>query len=112
MLDGTSISGGAHMRRRYDRGPSAIRKYSIVICGHKTAVSMEPAFWIALKAMAKARNTTLTALVGKIDLERRAGGLSSAIRIAVLEDARDRLATVTTAVETTFAPIGPEAIGR
>lgn len=64
---------------------SPVIKRSIVIAGHKTSVSLEEAFWSALKDIATGRQQTLTDLVGAIDAERRQGNLSSAIRLFVLD---------------------------
>ncbi|CAL8972102.1 aryl-sulfate sulfotransferase [Rhodoplanes serenus] len=67
---------------------SPVVKRSIVIAGHKTSVSLEDAFWKALKEIAAARHVTLSDLVSTIDSERRHGNLSSAIRLFVLEHYR------------------------
>ena len=64
---------------------SAIVRRSIVIDGHKTAVSLEDAFWSGLKEIANARGATVSQTVSEIDKMRRQGGLSSAIRLFVLE---------------------------
>ncbi len=64
---------------------SLVTKRSIVIAGHKTSISLEDAFWKALKDIALAQDTTLSDLVATIDSERRHGNLSSAIRLFVLE---------------------------
>lgn len=64
---------------------SRIVKRSIVIAGHKTSISLEGAFWAALKDIATARRTTLSDLVAGIDAERQHGNLSSAIRLFVLD---------------------------
>lgn len=64
---------------------SPVVKRSIVIAGHKTSVSLEQAFWTALKDIAAARGTTLSELVAALDSTRRHGNLSSAIRLFVLK---------------------------
>jgi predicted DNA-binding ribbon-helix-helix protein len=64
---------------------SPVIKRSIVIAGHKTSVSLEDAFWKALKDIAILRQGTLSDLVAAIDGERRHGNLSSAIRLFVLD---------------------------
>jgi predicted DNA-binding ribbon-helix-helix protein len=64
---------------------SPVVKRSIVIAGHKTSVSLEDAFWKALKDIAIARQITLSDLVASIDAERQHGNLSSAIRLFVLD---------------------------
>jgi len=73
---------------------SPVVKRSIVIAGHKTSVSLEDAFWTALKEIANGRTITLSDLVASIDTDRRQGNLSSAIRLFVLDHYRqigDRL---------------------
>lgn len=67
---------------------SPVVKRSIVIATHKTSVSLEDAFWSALKEIAAQREMTLSDLVALIDTERRHGNLSSAIRIYVLDHFR------------------------
>jgi predicted DNA-binding ribbon-helix-helix protein len=70
---------------------SLVIKRSIVVAGHKTSISLEDAFWNALKEIAKARNVTLSPLVGTIDSERQHENLSSAIRLFVLGVYRNQL---------------------
>ncbi|MGU3493777.1 ribbon-helix-helix domain-containing protein [Xanthobacteraceae bacterium A53D] len=64
---------------------SPVVKRSIVIAGHKTSVSLEDAFWDALKEIAGQRRLTLSDLVATIDSGRNQGNLSSAIRLFVLD---------------------------
>lgn len=64
---------------------SPVVKRSIVIAGHKTSVSLEDAFWDALKEIAARRKATLSDLVASIDSSRTQGNLSSAIRLFVLD---------------------------
>ena len=63
---------------------SDLRKRSVRLAGHKTSVSLEEAFWEELRAIAQARDISLNALIGEIDLA-RSGNLSSAIRLYVLD---------------------------
>ena len=63
---------------------SSIIKRSIVIGGHKTSVSLEDAFWQALREIARNRQETLSGLVTGIAADRQQGNLSSAIRLFVL----------------------------
>jgi predicted DNA-binding ribbon-helix-helix protein len=62
---------------------SSVIKRSIVIAGRKTSVSLEDAFWKALKEVASSREMTLSQLVAGIDADRQHGNLSSAIRLFV-----------------------------
>ena len=62
----------------------AIVKRSVRIAGHATSVSLEGAFWAALQEVARRRRVPVAALLAAIDAE-RAGNLSSAIRLFVLE---------------------------
>jgi predicted DNA-binding ribbon-helix-helix protein len=64
---------------------SSIVKRSIVIAGHKTSVSIEDAFWTALKDIAASRGTTVAELVATVDAGRQHGNLSSAVRLFVLD---------------------------
>jgi predicted DNA-binding ribbon-helix-helix protein len=69
------------------RPASTVVKHSLVIAGHRTSVSLEQAFWTALKRLAAARGLSVSALVAEIDRDRGASNLSSAIRVHVLEHA-------------------------
>ncbi|MGO8924934.1 MAG: ribbon-helix-helix domain-containing protein [Xanthobacteraceae bacterium] len=69
---------------------SPVIKRSIMIAGHKTSVSIEDAFWTALKEIALVRRQSLAELIGGIDGARRGGNLSSAIRVFVLDYYRGR----------------------
>lgn len=65
-----------------------IVKRSIVVAGHKTSVSLEDAFWHALKDIARERAQSLRSLVADIDGGRDGGNLSSAVRLFVLDHYR------------------------
>lgn len=67
---------------------SPVVKRSIVIAGHKTSVSLEDAFWDALKHIAAERKVTLPDVVQEVDQKRKQGNLSSAIRLFVLDHYR------------------------
>ena len=66
-----------------------MRKRSVTIRGHRTSVSLEPAFWDALKETAAAENRTVAALVAEIDAARGSEPLSSTIRVHLLRRYRD-----------------------
>jgi predicted DNA-binding ribbon-helix-helix protein len=61
-----------------------LRKRSVMIAGHATSVSLEGAFWDVLKDIADSRGASINQLVAEIDAG-RAGNLSSAIRVFVLD---------------------------
>jgi predicted DNA-binding ribbon-helix-helix protein len=63
---------------------SQVVKRSILLAGHKTSVSLEDAFWKALKEIATERDMALSELATVIDSERQQDNLSSAIRLFVL----------------------------
>jgi predicted DNA-binding ribbon-helix-helix protein len=75
------------MTQRSDRTreKSRVQKKSIVIYGHKTSISVEEAFWTALKAMAASQNVRISELVATIDRARKYNNLSSGIRLYVLD---------------------------
>ncbi|HVH78425.1 MAG TPA: ribbon-helix-helix domain-containing protein [Stellaceae bacterium] len=68
-------------------GRSTIVKRSVRVAGHATSISLEAAFWEALRELAAFRGLSVNALVAAIDAS-RAGNLSSAIRLFVLDSAR------------------------
>lgn len=63
---------------------SALLKRSVTIAGHRTSVSLEAPFWEALGRLARRRGLSVQALVAEIDAARKAGNLSSALRVYVL----------------------------
>jgi predicted DNA-binding ribbon-helix-helix protein len=68
------------------RGKSLVRKRTIDLDGRKTSVTLEDAFWDALKEIAAAQGTTVD--LTAIDSERRERqhpNFSSAIRVFVLD---------------------------
>ena len=67
-------------------------KRSFTIKGHRTSISIEAPFWEALHQAAEAKRTTLSALVASIDKERGQSGLSSAVRVWVLDYFRNQQA--------------------
>jgi predicted DNA-binding ribbon-helix-helix protein len=67
---------------------AAIVKRSVRIAGHATSVSLEAAFWQGLCDIAAARRVSVNALLAAIDAARD-GNLSSAIRLFVLDGARN-----------------------
>jgi predicted DNA-binding ribbon-helix-helix protein len=60
-------------------------KRSFSIKGHRTSISLEAPFWEALRQAAAEEHTTLSALVTAIDAKRGQAGLSSAVRVWVLD---------------------------
>ena len=76
-------------RRRKLPIKSSVEKHSMIVNGRDSSVSIEGAFWNALKEIAVAQNISANALVSKIDSERDAtANLSSAIRVYVVEHYR------------------------
>lgn len=69
-------------------------KRSVLIAGHATSISLEPAFWEALREAAAAEGLPLNALVARIDAARievrDSSNLASAIRVWLLERERAR----------------------
>jgi predicted DNA-binding ribbon-helix-helix protein len=63
-------------------------KRSFTIKGHRTSISLEAPFWDALRQAAADERTTLSSLVAAIDSKRGQAGLSSAVRVWVLDYVR------------------------
>lgn len=63
-------------------------KRSLAIAGHKTSLALEPEFWSALEAEARAKGAPLARLVAEIDETRSranpARSLASAVRVWLL----------------------------
>jgi predicted DNA-binding ribbon-helix-helix protein len=64
--------------------PGRIVKRSVAIAGHRTSVSLEEAFWNALKGIAAAEGRSLAALIAQVDAQRGEANLSSALRVFAL----------------------------
>ncbi len=66
-----------------------LRKRSFRLAGHRTSVALEPAFWVALEAVAQRRVISLAALVAEVDAARAdpALPLASALRVFALREA-------------------------
>lgn len=60
-------------------------KRSFTIKGHRTSISLEAPFWEALRHAAEIERTTPAALIAAIDAGRGKAGLSSAVRVWVLD---------------------------
>lgn len=60
-------------------------KRSFTIAGHKTSISLEAPFWDALRVAAQQENIPLVRLVARIDKKRGEAGLSSAVRVWILD---------------------------
>lgn len=69
---------------------AGIVKRSVSIAGHRTSISLEEPFWEILRTIAGREKISLQSLIGRIDSERGEQNLSSAIRVFVLMDVRDR----------------------
>lgn len=69
---------------------SSAFKRSLVIDGRKTSVSLEEPFWRDLKEIADSQEETLSNIVTMIDRTKKQNNLSSAIRLFVLEQIKNR----------------------
>lgn len=65
-------------------------KRSFTIAGHRTSISLEEEFWEALKAIAAEEGLPVARLIARIDGGRDDGGLSSSVRVWILQYYRDR----------------------
>jgi len=63
-----------------------LAKRSLTVAGHRTSVSLEEPFWLALTEIAATRRSSVAALVAQIDRSRPTRtNLSAAIRVFVLD---------------------------
>ena len=71
--------------------PERMRKHSLDIAGHRTSISLEDAFWDALRELAQQRGLAVAALVAEVDSLRGEANLSSALRVHVLRQAQAKI---------------------
>ncbi len=67
---------------------SRVAKRSVKIGGRHSSMSLETAFWEALKEIAARQEISVSTLVSRIDAERQHANLSSTIRLFVLDHYR------------------------
>ena len=68
-----------------------IKKHSLTILGHRTSVTLEDAFYDALKLAAQEENLSLSHLIGQIEQEKKVTyNLSSAIRVFLFKRAQSK----------------------
>jgi predicted DNA-binding ribbon-helix-helix protein len=84
---------------------SLVVKHSVNVDGHRTSISLEAAFWTALKDIAQERSETLQHLITSIDAKRKAANLSSVLRVFVLEFYKDQLVRQQAAFEQREIPV-------
>lgn len=64
-----------------------MKKRSVTLKGHATSITLEDEFWVILKQIADHKNISIASLINDIDedrLDNQSGGLSSAIRVYIL----------------------------
>ncbi len=71
-------------------------KRSVTLAGHRTSITLEEEFWDALNDIAQERNQSVSSIICELDEARALGdelasGLSSAVRLFVLQTFRDRI---------------------
>ncbi len=74
----------------FDLEEAKLEKHSVTISGHRTSISLERGFWKHLRILAAERNLSINELVRQLD-EARAGSLSGALRVFVLQSLEQRL---------------------
>jgi predicted DNA-binding ribbon-helix-helix protein len=67
--------------------PEELLRRSFRIAGHPTSLSMERAFWEALKRIAERDGRSMTSIIEEIDASREAA-LSRALRVYILHRTR------------------------
>ena len=78
------------IRPRKSGQKSQVLKRSMLIDGHKTSISLEDAFWVALQEIAESQSVRVSELVATINRDREHANLSSAVRLHVLAYYRGR----------------------
>lgn len=70
----------------------AVPKRSVIVAGHRTSLSLEDPFWLALQELSIRENLSMNKLVEAIDARKGGHNLSSACRLEILADLEKRLA--------------------
>jgi predicted DNA-binding ribbon-helix-helix protein len=86
-----------------------IKKRSVMIRGHRTAVSIEDAFWTHVKRLAKRRGG-VALLLADVDANRKGRSLSSSLRIAVLDDLTATHASLLAEIQTLAAALNEASL--
>ncbi|PWB80476.1 MAG: arylsulfate sulfotransferase [Methylocystaceae bacterium] len=94
---GPEPSASPHASEPEGSSSAGVAKHSLVIAGHRTSVSLERAFWEALKTAAAEDGCSLAALVARVDAGRGEANLSSALRVFALERAQTKARAPTAA---------------
>jgi predicted DNA-binding ribbon-helix-helix protein len=100
------------MRTKDPRGKSLIVIKHVRLGDHQASVCLEEAFWLALKEIAAAQDSSMARLIRKIDSERRERlhkNLSSAVRLFILDHYRNRCGLVRPEPKA-FGTVPPPAI--
>ena len=63
-----------------------MQKRSVTLAGHRTSILLEPAFWVALEAVAAKRGQSLQKLIEEVDSKRENANLASALRVLALAE--------------------------
>ena len=69
------------------QGKNTMKKRSVTLQGHATSITLEDEFWDQLVSIAAEKNQSIASLIDQIDEDRlktTSGGLSSAIRVYIL----------------------------
>ena len=88
---------------------SAIVKRSVILHGRRTSVSLEDAFWKALREIAYHQHVSPAHLIESIDADRKQSNLSSAIRLFVLELYQDQIRPCSARARLLMTLTGPGA---
>jgi predicted DNA-binding ribbon-helix-helix protein len=79
-------------RRARQSMKSSVVKRSLSINGRKTSVTLEDAFWSALRELALSQHVRVSELVSTVDSRGGQANLSSACRLFVLDHYREQAA--------------------
>ncbi|MEH6630351.1 MAG: ribbon-helix-helix domain-containing protein [Halopseudomonas aestusnigri] len=74
-----------------------VKKRSVTIAGHRTSFSLEEAFWLEVKKLAKDQGLSINQFIEKVD-EARTSNLSSTLRILVLKNLQDQLQSTSVSI--------------
>ena len=73
-----------------DAAPQRVGQRSLSIAGHRTSASLAEICWSELRIIAERRAQSVASLVAEIDAGRGEANLSSALRVFVLQQAKQQ----------------------
>ena len=67
-----------------------MNKHTVKVNGHDTSVFIEEEFWLELKYISKLKKKSISVLISDVDKNKKTQNLSSAIRLYILNQLKNK----------------------